>query len=78
MVMDLGTSANDTLLLGGLTLTSSFFASIDAGRHLQIADAITGTSLVLLDWQAQNNQIESFVFRDGATLITLSYEEMVD
>ena len=71
MILSKDESSGDSLLFRDLdfTLNDLRFAVVD-GRHLEIVatdgqDRLTGTSVMLIDWQTQAHQIGTFVFRSN-------------
>ena len=57
----------------GLDKETSFFIEID-NRHLYLGDTASNQRAILLDWQEDANQIESFDFVGG----NISYEDFAD
>jgi len=65
-ILEAGNSSGDKLVSRGIGLsrTSSIAITID-GRHLMIADSISGQQVTILDWKQATHKIETVELADG-------------
>ena len=76
MVIENGNTDNDVGQATGIGFNkdTSFSLEIDEARHLLVGDLESNQYAFLIDWQDQENRIESFELEDG----TFSYQDVVD